>query len=361
MTVSSANKESPIEINYVWRANLIRFILPIVLFVVVSSLETPEHLSRIGRLDTPFFSEITLFGVVGPLAVFLSITYIISLLKKLIKARAETEQLNRNLELLVKERTATLATRNIELAQANTQLQKLDQMKSDFVSLVSHELRAPLTNLNGALELTLQNVQQIPLQTQRVLGLMALECQRLTSFVQNLLDMSRLEAGRLKLTLGPVAVIPLLTRAVATVLPDTRRPIQWQVTTHLPPVWADEVYLEEIIRNLLINADKYTPPTTPIDIAVLVEEHCLKIMLTDYGPGVPMDAQGKIFERFYRQENGDQVSNRGWGLGLYFAKALTEAQGGCLKITSPVHASSQNPGSCFRITLPLTEEVPDDA
>lgn len=361
MTTLPVQKKLPIESTYLWRANLIRFTLPFLMFAVVTSLEAPEHWRKAGGFELQFFSEIGFFGILGPLAVFFSITYIISLFKKLIKASEETDILNQNLGQMVEERTAALAARNLELAQANTELQQLDQMKSDFVSLVSHELRAPLTNLNGALELALQNIDQIPPQSQRVLELMAQESQRLTRFVQNLLDMSRLEAGKLTLNFGPVAVIPLLTRAVATVLPDAKRPIRWQAPVNLPPLWADEVYFEEIIRNLLTNVDKYTPPASPIELTILVDADCLKIMLTDYGPGIPADVHEKIFDRFYRQEHGDRISHRGWGLGLYFAKALTEAQGGSLTLTSPVHPDAQTPGTCFTITLPLTEEVPDDA
>lgn len=361
MAVLTNPKNLPTANSYLWRVNLIRFFLPVLLFVVVAVYETEEHWLITGQFEFDLVGEILFFGIVGPLAVFFSVTYIVSLLKQLIKAREETEALNRDLEDLVAERTATLETRNLELAQANAKLQQLDQMKSDFVSLVSHELRAPLTNLNGALELALQNADHIPPQTQRILTLMANESQRLTRFVQNLLNVSQFEAGKLALNPGPVAVMPLLTRAVATVLPDTRRPIHWQIPSDLSPLWADEVYLEEIIRNLLLNADKYTPPQSPIDLTVLADNHCLKIMITDYGLGIPAAFHEKIFDRFYRQERGDQISSQGWGLGLYFARVLTEAQGGCLTLTSPVHDNAQMPGARFTLTLPLTEEVPDDA
>lgn len=127
------------------------------------------------------------------------------------------------------------------------------------------------------------------------------------------------------MTLGRFCHSVADTVTVDCLTPGAR--IQWQVTTHLPPVWADEVYLEEIIRNLLINADKYTPPTTPIDIAVLVEEHCLKIMLTDYGPGVPIDAQEKIWNRFYRQESGDR-SHESWvGIRALFCQGINRGTG----------------------------------
>jgi two-component system sensor histidine kinase KdpD len=360
MSVISNQKEYSAPLNYLRRVNLIRFVLPILLFTVVVVYETQEHWIKTGQLGFELVSEIVFFGIMGPLAVFITLTYVLDLLKTLERARQETENLNRNLEFLVEERTTALEIKNLELAKANTELHQLDKMKSDFVSLVSHELRAPLTNLNGALELALQNSDQIPAQTQRILALMSQESTRLTLFVRNLLDMSQLEAGKLTLNVGPVAVLPLMTRAVETVLPNTNRPIQWETPSTLPPVWADEIYLEEVIRNLLTNADKYTPPQSPINLAVSVNDAVVEIAITDYGPGIPSALQEKVFDQFYRQENGDKVSSRGWGLGLYFARALTEAQAGRLALISPVHKAPHGPGTRFTITLPLAEEETDD-
>ena len=359
MSDISNQKGDSVPTNYLRRVNLIRFVLPILLFTVVAVYETQEHWIKTGQLEFDLVSEIVFFGILGPLAVFFTITHLLNLLKTLERARQETENLNRNLEFLVEERTTALETKNLELAKANSELHQLDKMKSNFVSLVSHELRAPLTNLNGALELTLQNTDQIPAQTQRFLALMSQESSRLTLFVRNLLDMSQLEAGKLTLNVGPVAVLPLMTRAVETVLPNTNRPINWETPSALPPVWADEIYLEEVIRNLLTNADKYTTPQSPIDLAVSVNAAVMEIAITDYGPGIPAAYQDKVFEQFYRQENGDKVSSRGWGLGLYFARALTEAQAGCLTLISPVHKAPQLPGTRFTITIPLAEEETD--
>ena len=102
----------------------------------------------------------------------------------------------KELEAKVADRTVTLQERNVELAQANHELEQLDEMKSEFVSLVSHELRAPLTTLNGGLEMAMQNADTLPEQARRILETMMYETTRLTSLVQTILDVTRLEAGK---------------------------------------------------------------------------------------------------------------------------------------------------------------------
>lgn len=251
----------------------------------------------------------------------------------------------------VEQRTAELEQRNRELAHANAELQQLDQLKSDFVSLVSHELRAPLTTLNGGLELALQKATVIPADTRRVLETMSRESERLTHFVQTILDVSRLDAGQLRLHPGPVAVIPLLERAAEVVLANSGRPIEWSLCPDLPPLWADETYLEEIVRNLLRNADKYSPGGRPILISACGEGNELCIRVGDFGPGVPIELQSHIFDRFFR--GPDTQNAPGWGLGLYFARRITELLGGKLTVLSPRQQDSQHPGAEFCIRLPV--------
>ncbi|MBL7163664.1 MAG: hypothetical protein ISS57_13780 [Anaerolineales bacterium] len=344
------------------RVNAIRFVLPFILFSIVVYYEVNEHWIAKGTFDFDFhlYSEVTFFGILGPSAVFIVLSYIIRLLKQQINISAELEQLNDELEQKVAERTAELETRNAELAQANLELQQLDEMKSDFVSLVSHELRGPLTSLNGGLEVILQQGEELPPGSRRTLQVMARESQRLTHFVNEILDVSRLEAGNLKLSPGPVAVMPMLRRAVEIFCDCQDRPIHWNVPENLPPVWGDEIYLEKIISNLLENAVKYSPPKAPIELAALINHERVMITISDHGPGIPPAGQDKLFERFHRLVRGDRLSTQGWGLGLYFARMLAEAQGGQVKVQSPVHAAPDSPGTAFTLTLPITRDVPED-
>lgn len=234
-------------------------------------------------------------------------------------------------------------------------------MKSDFVSLVSHELRAPLATLNGGLEVALQYPAQLPVKAQRVLQLLLTETARLTKFVQTMLDVGQLEAGKLRVYCGPVALKPLLRQAVAVTLGADAERVVWQLPPDVPPIWADETYTEEIVRNLLRNAQKYTPPGSPIELKVTVEQNELCLCVTDYGPGIPAERQAQVFERFGRvppsERQGDQP--RGWGLGLYFAQMLLAQQGGSLTLESPVHDDPDALGSRFVLLLPLaqTEEA----
>ncbi len=334
----------------------IQLSLPLSLCAVVAGYESWEH---IVLKDEPLTSlhlsaEILFFGILGPAAVFGVLAYIRRLLGAQWTARLELERLNGELGSRVAERTAALEQRNAELARANAELRQLDQMKSDFVALVSHELRAPLTGLNGGLELALQQADGLPPTVRRTLEVVARESERLTCFVQTILDLSRLEAGKLTLTLGPVAALPLLERAAEAILPHGRRPVRWEVPPDLPPLWADETYLEQVIGNLVRNADKYSPPGAPIHLAAFSADGRIHLRVSDHGPGIPDGMQGRIFERFHRGQRGENAAP-GWGLGLYFAHKLTEAQRGQLRLRSPVYADADAPGAEFTVSLPIAD------
>ncbi|MGC8782014.1 MAG: sensor histidine kinase [Anaerolineae bacterium] len=250
----------------------------------------------------------------------------------------------------------TLAKASAKRAPPGTS--KIGLLKSEFVALVSHELRAPLTALNGGLEVALQTADTLPPQARRILEAMVDESRRLTQLVQSILDVSRLEAGRLTLNLGPVAVAPLLHRAAEVIIGD-RRPIRWHLPAQIPPVWADEVYYEQIIRNLLRNADKYSPAGQPVEVHVTVEEAGVRVEIVDHGPGIAPAVQAVMFERFTRGQTGENAP-AGWGLGLYFARKLTEAQGGRLTVRSPAWPAPDVPGAAFAVTFPLAAEAPEE-
>jgi signal transduction histidine kinase len=339
--------------------NILQWILPLSLASTSFFYEFAEHgLDEELHFDLEFIIEVVIFGLIGPLC----ISFIIAWMRRLVaaerQASAEIQALNRELENKVVERTAALEQRNTELGKANHELQKLDEMKSEFVSLVSHELRAPLTAINGGLEVALQSADSLPPASRRTLEAMMDESARLTEFVQTILDVSRLEAGRITLNLGPVAVAPILHRSVGVIL-GTRRAVKWNLPAEIPPIWADEIHYEQIIRNLLLNADKYSPPKTSIEINVRVDTRSIRVEVTDHGAGIPIDMQENIFERFQRGQSSESAPP-GWGLGLYFAKKLTEAQDGALTLHSPAWPEPDAPGSSFSITMPIAADAPDE-
>ncbi|MDP2776620.1 MAG: ATP-binding protein [Anaerolineales bacterium] len=346
---------------WIWFLDLdvLEWALPIILAITAIGFELAGHWQKAELWDASHISEIIVFGTLGPIIIHRLLVWMHGLMNAQKQASAEIVALNRELEAKVVERTAALEQRNTELDKANHELQKLDEMKSEFVSLVSHELRAPLTALNGGLEVALQSTDNLPPAARRTLEAMMDESARLTQFVQTILDVSRLEAGRLTLNLGPVAVAPILHRAVEIIL-GTRREVKWNLPSEIPPVWADEVHYEQIIRNLLLNADKYSPPEAPIEINVHVNVSDISVDVADYGAGIAPEAQEKIFERFLRGQTGESAPP-GWGLGLYFAKKLTEAQGGTLTLHSPHWPKPNAPGSSFSNVMPIASDEPNES
>jgi signal transduction histidine kinase len=337
----------------------LQWLLPVALAITAFLFEYGEHKSEEELIfDLPFISDVLIFGLLGPICIWLVIVWMRHLVAAERQAIAEINALNRELENKIIDRTAALEQRNTELDKANHELQKLDEMKSEFVSLVSHELRAPLTAINGGLEVALQSAESLTSESRRTLEAMMNESARLTQYVQTILDVSRLEAGRITLNLGPVPVVPILHRSVDVIL-GARREIKWNLPAKIPPVWADEIHYEQIFRNLLLNADKYSPPKMPIEINVHVDAHNIRVDVTDHGAGIPADVQEKIFERFQRGQTSESAPP-GWGLGLYFAKKLTEAQDGVLTLRSPAWPELDAPGSSFSITLPIAADAPDE-
>jgi signal transduction histidine kinase len=361
-TIPMPQPERSVGVTNLRAISIIRFVLPLMLCLLALGFEFGEHggPGDAQRNGWPGMSEMVIFGMIGPASVFATMTYVVALLREINKVHSRVTELNQGLERLVAERTVDLQASNADLAQANRQLHELDQMKSDFVALVSHELRAPLATLNGGLEVALQHPDDLPLRSRRVLDLVMGETLRLTQFVQTVLDVSQLEAGKLHLNYGPLAVRPMLRRAAEIVFgPDDQR-IIWHLPASLPPAWADEIYAEEAFRNLLRNALKYTPPHSPIELTAVQSDHGMRVCVTDHGPGIPAEAQEKIFERFYRVGQSGEHAPRGWGLGLHFARSLIIAQGGSLSIESPAHADPDAPGARFIVDLLIAEEMQDD-
>ena len=348
---------------------LLRWALPLVLCVVGLYAEFSEHIAQEHEsITTYLLGEVLLFSIAGPVAVFFTLSWVVRMVGAYQQTAEALQAANRGLEAAVEERTShlreatdQLATANDDLARANTDLRQLDRMKSAFVSLVSHQLRAPLTNIVGALEIVSADAAALPRSSQRTLQILTLESQRLSRLIQRILDVSRLDAGRLPVNLGPVAVEPLLARAAESTLgvADGSAPWTTSIPAALPPAWADEELLGEVVRNLLDNAVRYAPPDRPVLIDAQVRLGNLEIGVSDEGPGVPIEEQSRIFESFHRIGDAD-TSVAGHGLGLYFAERLILAQHGAIGVQSPLRPGADSPGSRFWVRVPIAAGAPDE-
>ena len=243
--------------------------------------------------------------------------------------------------------------------RAESALRNLAAVKSDFVALVSHELRAPLTNMNGAIELMSGRAEQLPDDdARRTLQILAEQTARLTYLVSSILDVSRLDAGQMPMTSGPVAVDIVASQAIAALSARLTTPeVRLVAARELPLAWADETYVRQVIENLIRNAIKHGRTDEPIVVAVGASDGAVTLSVTDRGRGIPADEQPYIFDAFFRSSKND-AQNDGHGLGLYFARKLVEAQGGAIALTSPAFGDAASPGTRFTISLPVAPEEP---
>ncbi|MBI5304954.1 MAG: PAS domain-containing sensor histidine kinase [Chloroflexi bacterium] len=286
-----------------------------------------------------------------------------------ITARVQSEQaiqqLNLELETKVAERTSQLAKatdelrrRNSELEEANEKLKELDQLKSDFVSMVSHELRAPLTNINGSLELLLEG--DLPCYDRghrEMLQIVREQSMRLTRLVQGILNVSRIEAGQLVLQPQAFDILALIERVCnAWETRGASNPLVRPRARNLPSVWADRDRTEEVLHNLIDNAIKYSSEGMPVELGAESNGELIVVSVADRGIGIPEDQVGKIFEKFHRVDRRDSMEKYGHGLGLFICRSLVEAQGGEIWVESTL-----GEGSNFRFSLPLAGRVDVDA
>ena len=226
---------------------------------------------------------------------------------------------------------------------------RAEQLKRDFVSMVSHELRTPLTPLKGFLKSLLEGaVDDSPEARHEYYEIMLRQAQRLERLVGDMLDASQIDAGGLVIDLEPVPLTPLLERLVADVHEQhADRVVNLHGTEQRLVTLADAFRVEQVVLNLLTNADKYTPADLPIDVFLTRQERAAVISVRDRGEGIPREHQGRIFDRFFRV-NVDSGRRPGTGLGLYIARSLIEAMSGRIWVDSEVGV-----GSTFSFTLPL--------
>lgn len=263
----------------------------------------------------------------------------------------EIRRLNASLNDQVAERTHELAGKVEELRWANAELQKLDRMRTEFVSLVSHQLRAPLTNMYGAVEHITANCSTMNTTCSRMVVIMNQQLERLDRLVRDVLNTAHIEAGELVLQPEPISVPPIIAQVVDQMRARADgRSIRISDKPGLPMVYADRDRVAEVLANLLDNADKYSPPHTEITVETSADDTEVTLSVCDSGPGLPASALEHIFDKFYRVDNSDSQTAYGYGLGLYICRRLVEAHGGRIWAEN-----MRGGGAMVSFTLPVTQ------
>lgn len=246
----------------------------------------------------------------------------------------------------------------VSLLQDRADFKPIDRAKDEFLSVVAHELRTPLTALRGNLQLLQRRLRtrgQVSTEEEQArLTTVVDQVDRLAELVGRLLDISRGDLGKMALSFTPgdaaalVRAAALEARGMAT-----RRVIEVNAPDEVPVVW-DTVRIEQILANLLSNAVRYAP-TGPIEVTLEQEtDNALRIVVRDYGPGVPARIRRRLFTRYYRFDDGEdeqgarsQERGHGLGIGLYISARLARAHGGTLSV-----ANAEGGGALFVLTLP---------
>jgi signal transduction histidine kinase len=251
-------------------------------------------------------------------------------------------------------RLVASAVQNIRAYEAERstveELRRLSALRADFVSLVSHELRAPMASVIGSAQTLRQRWRELnPDQRESFLALIGSETERLAALVGDVLDTSRIEAGTFTYRFGDVDLGALVRDSVASVaLAQDEVSVTADVRGELPSVRGDRDRLQQVLTNLLDNAVKFSPVGEEVRVDAFQQDSRVRIEVCDRGPGIPPEQQRVIFEKFGRGHSAGSPGTPGTGLGLFIARSIAEAHGGSLEVQSrPQH------GATFTLTLPV--------
>jgi len=274
------------------------------------------------------------------------------------KLYEQARQHAETLEAKVGERTRELEAANQELQQANLKIREADRLKSEFLANMSHELRTPMNAIIGFTRLVQRkSADVLPSKQRENLEKVEISANQLLGLINDILDLSKIEAGKMILSTTPFDLASLVGACFATVEPmvktDRVRLVK-EVPGNLPEVLSDQDKLKQIIINLLSNALKFTEEGE-VKLSAVLEDSLLKIAVSDTGIGIPSHALQYIFEEFRQVDGSSTRRYGGTGLGLSITKKLAHLLGGTIDVSSV-----EGEGSTFTVTIPLErrEDVP---
>jgi K+-sensing histidine kinase KdpD len=243
--------------------------------------------------------------------------------------------------------------KSIELAKEATLKMQAESLRNSLLSSISHDLRNPLATIVGAAS-TLENDEQIldAGNRRKLVKVISEEAQRMSDLTIKILEMARLEAGEVILNRQWYSPEEIVGSALSRLDKKLKnRPVNIHMPDNLALIDVDVVLLQQVMVNLLDNADKYSGSGLPIDISVVTMSQGLYITIADHGPGIPTGLHEKIFEKFFRIN--EESAQSGVGLGLSICRAIIEAHGGEIQVNN-----RNGGGALFKIYLPLLEAPP---
>jgi signal transduction histidine kinase len=260
---------------------------------------------------------------------------------------------------------STLALQNArlfrEIQEKGRQLEIASEHKSQFLANMSHELRTPLNAILGYTELIIDGVYgAVPEKSRQVLDRVQVNGKHLLSLINDVLDLTKIEAGQLSLSLADYQVGSLIDGVISATgsLAQTKGlELRASVEPGLPTAFGDERRLKQVMLNLVGNALKFTDKGH-VEVAALKDGDTLRLRVSDTGPGIAARDQAKVFEEFQQVDTSSTKEKGGSGLGLAITKRIVEMHGGTVGLTSEVGV-----GSVFTVTLPIrvaAKKVPHD-
>jgi two-component system sensor histidine kinase KdpD len=251
---------------------------------------------------------------------------------------------------------AAIAIRNIHLlekeAEARREAEKANELKLKFLAMISHELRTPLTSIKGfSTTLLADDIEWPPAKQRDFLQTIDEESDKLGDLIEQLLDMSRMEAGILRISPRKQSLNDIFISCEAQLRAVTAEHLLvLNITPSLPPVSVDGQRIAQVLTNLAGNAAKYSPAQTRITVTAYPVENAIQVDVADQGIGIPPKDRQHVFEAFRQLENKSSNRTRGAGLGLAICKGLIEAHGGKIWIQE-----RPEPGTVISFTLPIRD------
>jgi PAS domain S-box-containing protein len=258
----------------------------------------------------------------------------------------------RHIKVLVDQATITLY--NLQLleieAESRHEAEQANEIKTRFLAMISHELRTPLTSIKGfTTTLLAEDVAWEPDEQHDFILTIQQEANRLQELIDQLLDLSRLEAGMLPIALSPHSLQEIIVDVQPQFQVMTQKhALSFHLPANLPPVFVDAKRIAQVLVNLVQNAGLYTPEGTEIILTAGVRGGFMQVSVIDQGPGIPPAERKRVFQAFRRGIHEENGTGKGAGLGLAICKGLVEAHGGRIWIKKQT-----NPGTTISFTLPL--------